>query len=129
MEVKNPSGQLWNTSKQFIAQTDPLRWNPAIHVNQEGYMPTYQKKAMVSYYIGSLGEMSIPSANGFKIVDAQPARSFISGALTQRKDVGYTYTPTPYQQVYEADFTCVPNAGRISLAGSGIGRVVFICDR
>ena len=85
VEVKNPSGSLWAANKQFIAQADPLRWNPAIHVNQEGYIPTYQKKAMVSYYIGSMGEMAIPSANGFKIVDANSGAVVYSGSLTLHK--------------------------------------------
>lgn len=121
VEVKNPSGQLWNSNKQFIAQTDPLRWNPAIHVNQEGYMPAYQKKAMVSFYIGSMGEMSIPSANGFKIVDANTGAIVFSGSLTQRRDIGYTYTPTPYQQVYEADFTSFQTPGEYRLQVPGLG--------
>lgn len=121
VEVKNPSGQLWNSSKQFIAQTDPLRWSPAIHVNEEGYMPDYQKKAMVSYYIGSMGEMDIPYSSGFKIVDANSGATVFSGSLTQRKDVGYTYQPAPYQKVYEADFTSFKTPGEYRLQVPGLG--------
>lgn len=120
-EVKNPGAALWNTSKQFISQADPLRWNPAIHVNQEGYMPAYQKRAMVSYYTGSMGEMSVPSANGFKIIDANSGAVVFSGALTVRKDVGYTHSPTPYQQVYQADFTAFQTPGEYRLQVPGMG--------
>ena len=42
----------------FVSKVDPLRYSPAIHVNQEGYMPNYSKKAMVGYYLGNLGEMT-----------------------------------------------------------------------
>src|SRR5713101_1499589 len=41
VEVKNPSGKLWPTNFQFIASTQPLRYGPAIHVNQVGYVPSF----------------------------------------------------------------------------------------
>src|SRR5579859_7537215 len=41
------NGTLWPTNMAFAAVADPLRYNPAIHVNQEGYMPDYPKKAAV----------------------------------------------------------------------------------
>lgn len=129
VEVKNPNGSLWSTNIQFTAQADPSRWSPAIHVNQEGYMPAYSKKAMVSYYIGSMGEMAIPSANGFKIVDAKTGTTVYSGALTQRKDAGYNYSPTPYQQVYEADFTAFQTPGEYRLQVAGLGTsFAFLID-
>lgn len=121
VEVKNPSGTLWNPTKQFIAQTDPLRWNPAIHVNQESYMPDYQKKAMISYYIGNKGELAIPAANGFKILDASSGEVVYSGTLKLRKDVGYTFTPAPYQKVYEADFTAFQTPGQYRVQIPGMG--------
>lgn len=121
VEVKNPSGQLWNSTKQFVAESDPLRWSPAIHVNQEGYMPGYAKKAMVSYYMGNMGELAIPSANGFKIIDAASGAVVFSGSLTLRRDVGYTYAPAPYQQVYEADFTSFQTPGEYRLLVPGLG--------
>ena len=39
----------------------------------------------------------------------------------QRSDVGYTLHPTPYQKVYEADFTSFNTAGRIQLVVPGMG--------
>jgi len=47
VEVKNLTGNLWPASMQFTATVDPLRISPAIHVNEEGYVPSLPKKAMV----------------------------------------------------------------------------------
>src|SRR3954469_15899798 len=56
VQVINPAGNLWTaTNMQFTATSDPLRFNPAIHVNEVGYMPSESKKAMVGYYLGNLG--------------------------------------------------------------------------
>ena len=69
VEVKNPDGTIWSSSTTYVGKVDPLRYSPAIHVNQEGYMPGCSKKAMVGCYAGSLGEVPIPTGSGFKIVD------------------------------------------------------------
>ncbi len=121
IQVSNPDGTLWASSMQFVAQVDPLRYSPAVHVNQEGYMPTYSKKAMVGYYAGNLGEVSIPASAGFKIVDASSGAQVYQGSLVQRTDSGYTYTPTPYQKVYEADFTSFSTPGQYRLVVPGVG--------
>lgn len=120
VEVKNPDGSLWAGNIQFAAKVDPLRYSPAIHVNQEGYMPNYSKKAMAGYYIGNLGEMDFNPASGFRIVDANGA-TVHQGTLIQRADVGYIYTPTPYQKVYEADFTSFNTPGEYRLVIPGLG--------
>src|SRR5438552_12879547 len=44
--VQNPGGTLWNSAMTFRATADPMRYSPAIHVNQEGYLPNKTKKAM-----------------------------------------------------------------------------------
>jgi len=121
VQVANPDGKLWASSKQFMAQADPLRFSPAIHVNQEGYMPNYAKIAMIGYYLGSMGEMQISAALGFKIVDANSGATVFSGNLTLRKDVGYTYSPTPYQNVLQADFTAFNTPGEYRLQVPGLG--------
>jgi len=113
-------GTVWPTNLQFAASADPLRYSPAIHVNQEGYLPTYPKKAIVGYYIGNLGEMPIPS-NTFSLVNAQSGATVYQGTLTLRADVGYTYTPTPYQNVHEADFSSFTTAGQYFLTVPGLG--------
>src|SRR5262245_14911133 len=70
VEVKNPSGTLWSMSLVFSNQADLVRYSPAIHVNQEGYVPSLPKKAMIGYYLGSFGEMTIATNQGFRLVDA-----------------------------------------------------------
>lgn len=119
--VKNPSGKLWGTDKDFTADTNPLRFNPAIHVNAEGYMPNHVKKAMVGYYLGSMGEMSIPAGSGFRLISNSNGAVVYTGSLTLRKDVGYTYSPAPYQQVYEADFSSFNTPGEYRLQVPGMG--------
>jgi hypothetical protein len=129
IEVKNPGGNLWASSMQFIATASPLRYSPAIHVNQEGYMPNFTKKAMIGYYLGNLGEMNIVASSGFKLVDANTGVQVYQGALAVRGDSGYTYAPTPYQKVYEADFTSfnIPGEYRLVVPGMG-GSLPFLID-
>src|SRR5437870_13388497 len=56
IEVKNPSKKLWPPTTRFNAKAGFLRYSPAIHVNQVGYLANSSKKAMVGYFLGSLGE-------------------------------------------------------------------------
>jgi hypothetical protein len=113
-------GTLWPVAMEFVAPADPLRYNPAIHVNQEGYLPAYPKKAAVGYYLGNLGEMTIPTAS-FSLVNVQSGAAVHHGTMTLRPDVGYIYTPTPYQQVWEADFSSFTTPGEYRLAVPGMG--------
>jgi hypothetical protein len=121
VKVANPNGTLWNSTAVFTATVDPLRFNPAIHVNQEGYMPNYSKKAMVGYYGGSMGEINIPASSGFKLVDANSGATVFTGTLTSRLDSGWNYSPAPYQKVYEADFTSFNTPGQYRLVVPGMG--------
>ena len=89
-------------------------------MNQEGYLPAFPKKAIVGYYVGSLGELPIPT-NTFLLVDAQSGATVFQGTLTQRSDVGYTYTPTPYQKVYQADFSSFTTPGEYRVVVPGMG--------
>src|SRR5437016_8936 len=45
IEVKNPDAKLWPAKTHFTATLDPLRYSPAIHVNQHGYVPGFKKQA------------------------------------------------------------------------------------
>jgi hypothetical protein len=121
VQVLNPGGALWASTMQFVSAANPLRFNPAIHVNQEGYLPTYSKQAMIGYYLGSLGEMPIPTNAGFGLVDAATGVQVFQGSLTPRRDTGYEYTPTPYQQVYQADFSSFSTPGQYRLVIPGMG--------
>jgi Glycosyl hydrolase family 9/Cellulase N-terminal ig-like domain len=113
-------GTVWPTNKQFVATVSPLRVSPAIHVNQEGYLPAYPKKAMVGFYLGNLGEMAILT-NRFLVVNAQNGATVYQGTLTLRPDVGYSYSPTPYQNVYQADFSSVTAPGEYRIVVPGMG--------
>jgi hypothetical protein len=121
VEVKNPGSALWPASKQFIATNSPLRFSAAIHVNQEGYVPSFQKKAMVGGYLGSLGEMDVAASSGFKLVDANSGATVHQGSLTVRLDPGFTYAPAPYQKVLEADFSSFSTPGEYQLVVPGLG--------
>jgi hypothetical protein len=114
------NGTLWPTNMEFMAVVDPLRYSPAIHVNQEGYLPSLPKKAIVGYYLGNLGEMPIHT-NRFSIVNAQSGDAVYEGTLTLRPDVGYSYMPTPYQSVYEADFSGFTTPGEYRVLVPGMG--------
>ncbi|MGH7969807.1 MAG: glycoside hydrolase family 9 protein, partial [Limisphaerales bacterium] len=113
-------GTLWPTNMAFAAVADPLRFSPAVHVNQEGYLPAYAKKATVGYCLGNLGELTLQT-NRFLVVRAQGGTVVFTGTLTLRPDVGYTYTPTPYQNVYEADFSSLTTPGEYEVVVPGLG--------
>ncbi|HVS53313.1 MAG TPA: glycoside hydrolase family 9 protein [Opitutaceae bacterium] len=113
-------GTLWPAEREFTARTDASRVSPAIHVNQEGYAPALPKVAMLGYYLGSLGELDI-DANDFDLVDAVSGEKVFHGVLRPRKDVGFTYTPLPYQAVKEADFSNFKAPGVYRLAVPGLG--------
>jgi hypothetical protein len=121
VEVTNPGGNLWIAPTRYVATNDAMRFNPAIHVNEVGYMPSTPKKAMVGYFLGSLREMDIPTADGFKIVRASDGAAVFSGTLKQRADVGYQFSPLPYQKVYEADFSAFTTPGEYRLQVPALG--------
>lgn len=118
--VINPSGALWSSSTSFVDTADPLRWSPAIHVNQIGYMPGQAKVAMVGYYLGSMGEMDVPGTS-FNLVSTSTGAVVFTGQLTPRPDVGFTINPMPYQKVMQANFTAFNTPGEYQLQVPGMG--------
>ncbi len=129
VQVTNPDGSLWAAAQRFTALADARRYSPAIHVNQEGYVPSLPKKAMIGYYLGDLGEMAIPAAAGFAIIDARTGVSAYSGALALRQDVGYNTSPLPYQKVLVADFSDFRTPGEYQLQVPGLGASLpFVID-
>ena len=114
------NGVVWPTSLNFSATADALRYNPAIHVNQEGYLPSSPKKAMVGYYLGSMGELTLPPTT-FSVVNATSGVAVWQGSLTPRQDIGYTYQPPPYQAVYQVDFSSFNVPGDYKVAIPGLG--------
>ena len=127
--VINPDKKLWPPGTHFTAKADPLRWSPAIHVNQVGYMPALPKKAMVGFYLGSLGELVLPDdEQTFSLVDANSGKQVFTGKLLPRRDIGF---PIPcYQNVLEADFSNFKTPGeyRLQVPGLGASFPFFIDD-
>jgi len=119
VEIKNPSAKLWPSALRFTARMEPLRFSPAIHVNEVGYVPALPKRAMVGFFLGSLGELEIPALAGFQIVDAKSGTLAFQGKLVARRDAGFDYGP--YQKVLEADFSEFKAPGEYRLVVSGLG--------
>ena len=107
----------WSASTQFKAVCDPLRFGPAIHVNQTGYIPAESKQAMIGYYLGNLGELK--AKGDFKLVDAKTGKEVFAGKLSPRPDKGFTFPC--YQQVLEADFSAFRTPGEYRLQVPGLG--------
>jgi hypothetical protein len=127
--VTNPGGQLWPSTETYSAVTSPLRYSPAIHVNQEGYVPAYPKKAMIGYYLGNLGELPVGGLSSFSIKNALTGATVYQGTLTARRDSGFNSSPTPYQNVLQADFGSLTTPGQYYLAVPGLGASLpFLID-
>ncbi len=129
VEVTDPDGQIWAATEIFTVAADPLRYSPAIHVNQEGYVPSFPKKAMIGYYLGDMGEMPV-AATAFSIIDATTNAVVFQGPLTARQDVGYQTAPLPYQRVFVADFSgfTTPGEYQIQVEGMGVSLPFVIND-
>jgi len=133
VEVKNPNKKLWPENLRFVAANDPLRWSPAIHINQVGYAGAQPKRAMIGYYLGSLGEMDLPAvtdqpsttnsstppAASFKLIEARSGKALFDGELKPRPDRGFPYPC--YQRVFEADFSSFKTPGEYRLVVPGLG--------
>jgi hypothetical protein len=119
VSVQNPDSSIFSDNERFSTTADPLRFNPALHVNQVGYAPEFPKRSMVGYYLGSFGEMKIGSTN-FTLI-APDGKKVFEGKLRRRMDRGFTYTPAPYQNVFEADFSEFTQPGTYRLAVEGMG--------
>jgi hypothetical protein len=125
VEVQNPGGTLWKREELFFkARMERRRWSPVIHVNQVGYVPQFPKKAMVGHYLGSLGELKATAGKDgkmplFRILEASSGKEVFEGRLVPRPDRGFTF-PT-YQQVLEADFSELRQAGEYQLEVPGFG--------
>ncbi len=132
VEVKNPRATLWPEQIHFVGRSDSLRWSPAIHVNQVGYPPGASKKAMVGYYLGSLGELEArhleKSPLAFHLLEVNSGKSVYEGRLSARPDKGFTFSS--YQEVLEADFSKFQTSGeyRLQVPGLGVSYRFFIDD-
>src|SRR6185503_2817979 len=120
---------LWAPDRRYAARADRLRWSPAIHVNQVGYMPNYPKKAMIGYYLGSLGELDLSGMSPlpFRLVESKTGTTVYEGRLAPRPDKGWTYANPPYQHVLEADFSPFRTPGEYRLWVPGLGTSLPFC--
>ena len=113
----------WESSGSLANYTTTLtagRRSPAVHTNHEGYQTIGPKQAMVGYFLGNLGELAIPSTS-FSLVDDATGTVVHTGTLTERKDVGFAYSPIPHQQVWQADFSSFTTPGKYRLMIPGLG--------
>jgi Glycosyl hydrolase family 9/Cellulase N-terminal ig-like domain/Concanavalin A-like lectin/glucanases superfamily len=107
-------------SLTFSAAATVNRFNAALHVNQEGYDSDSPKIGLVGYYLGSGGELDIPSTT-FTIVDRSTNHTALTGTMVLKPDIGFMYLPTPYQKVYSADFSALKTTGSYELRVPGMG--------
>ena len=114
----------WETpglESTYHARLNADRRNPALHVNQEGYATTGAKQAVIGYYLGSAGELTIPGSN-YQLIDIKTGQSVFTGTLAPRPDLDFATTPIPYQKVMLADFTDFQTPGTYALQIEGMGR-------
>lgn len=126
VQVTNPDHKLWGQGVQFETRSERLRWSPVVHVNQTGYLPAFPKKAMVGYYLGSLGEMKLDGFAAktnagpmFQLLDAKSKQMLFQAPLVPRPDRGFPFEC--YQQILEADFSSITNSGEYQLYVPGLG--------
>jgi hypothetical protein len=118
VEVKNPDHALWPAAMRYAAQAAPMRWSPALHVNQTGYLPAYPKLAEVGFYLGNLGELELEPAT-FQVLEADSTKVVFEGTLARRRDSGFPYPW--YEHVLEANFSALKTPGRYRLYVPGVG--------
>lgn len=121
VQVLNLDGTLWSADVKYATTVDPLRTSPAIHVNEQGYVPAFSKKAQIGYFVGTLGELDVPTDAGFQLVKSTSGEVVFQGNLTTRGDQGYTFSPAPYQRVFEADFSSFTTPGEYRLLVPKLG--------
>lgn len=123
--VENPDGTLWKPAQSYVARADRQRWSPVIHVNQVGYLPDAPKRAMVGYYLGSLGELDTDTVTRFQLIESKTQKVVYAGVFQPRREQGWATTPPgrvlPYQCVREADFSAFRTPGEYRLSVPGLG--------
>ena len=132
----------WLAGFREATNAHPQRLNPAIHVNQVGYLPNAPKVAQVGYFLGSLGELRLPgeepgappsppagtggrleptAAGGleFHLIGAATGAIVHRGKLRRRPDRGMPHGT--YQNVWDADFSAFQRPGEYRLSVPGLG--------
>lgn len=112
-----------------ITIDDHRNINPAIKVNQVGYLPEAAfKYAYLGEWMGSLGALDYrPWAKRFEVRDALNHRVVLSGHCRLRhhagdRDEGYYHEDFSGEDVYECAFGALKQLGRYYLMIPGLGR-------
>lgn len=121
LEISTTGWENEGSNAAYSTTLTSTRRSPAIHANQEGYATQGPKQAMVGYYLGSMGELPI-TARSFSLINEANGQVAFTGNLTVKPDLGYAYTPTPYQNVWLADFSSFNTPGTYRLQVPGLGR-------
>jgi len=123
VEVTNPNAMRWPANFRFTAINKALRYNPAIHVNHEGYPVVGPKKAIIGYYCGNLGQMDLSAigASSVKLLNAVTGTEVDTFNASARNDVGHTEISPQYQGLREVNFDTyvIPGEYRLWVAGLG----------
>ncbi|HZT42948.1 MAG TPA: glycoside hydrolase family 9 protein [Chthonomonadaceae bacterium] len=116
-------------SRASLTVEDKRTLNPAIKVNQVGYLPnTPRKRAYVGAWMGSLGALDYgPWATRFEVRDAASHALVLSGPVRLRHRVGdrtegYYHEDLSGENVYEMDFSALKTEGRYYVVVPGMGR-------
>lgn len=116
-------------SRATIKIEDRENLNPAIKVNQVGYLPDVPAKyGYLGLWMGSLGALDYaPAARSFEVRDAASHKAVLAGEPKLRHKSG-DKSETPYkfdlsaEDVYELDFSALRQPGTYYLAVPGCGR-------
>jgi endoglucanase len=116
-------------SRGQITPDDRTTINPAIKVNQIGYLPDAPRKyAYLGAWLGSLGALDYGSAaQRFEVRDAASHAVVYSGPVRLRhrageKTEGYYHEDLAGENVYEMDISALKREGRYYLVVPGMGR-------
>jgi hypothetical protein len=121
VEVTNSTR--WPANFKFTAINKALRYNPAIHVNHEGYMINGPKKAIIGYYCGTLGQMDLSAvgASSAKLLNAATGNEVHTLNAIARNDAGHDEISAQYQGLREVDFNTYTQPGEYRLRIDGLG--------
>ena len=104
----------------LIVTKSNTRLTPVIHVNQAGYNTGFTKKAFIGYFTGNTTELDLSYITSFKVLDTNNNIVY-TGTTKARLDVGYAYSPTPYQKVLELDFSSLNTPGKYKIQIDDLG--------
>jgi hypothetical protein len=92
--VTNPDGQILVSLRRLHRRHEPAALQPGDPREPGGLRPEhFQKKAMVGYYLGDMGEMPISAATGFSVIDVTTNAVVFSGQPHARARTSATRPP------------------------------------